>query len=258
MFAQEYSDTLVKEKLETLIYAPGVQDSGDLEAGTRIITAGSEASGTANATYAATLTLPKPADTRLVVKRFCTRIQATIDAISSGDTNLYCRVYVDVQDANHRLFDMDWNSTGIKLATVDTYSGGLTAIFDLLKDGGSHIFYFFFWKAGSGAGITISLVQIWEGVGSKIMGAGTPCLHIYHTGLLSGFMAGNRVGIGYPNVRLCQGIQDSTFLWFLVGASNEAPIPLAMGVNFGVAINTSLETDLAYLVRIILTLRNEV
>ena len=257
MFTKEYSDTPSKEKLEVLLYQPGLQDSGDLEPATKTITAAVEASGLGNATYSASLTLPKPSDDRLVVKRICARLQVTIDTIAGGDTDLYCRVYVDGQDANHRLFDMDWTSTGVKLTALDTHSGALSTIFNLLKDGTSHTFYFFFWKAGTGAGITISLVQLWEGVGSKIVGAGTPCLGISHTGQLSGFLACSKAGTGSSALRVCQGIQDSTYSSYLLSATYEAPIPYTMGVNFGVVINTTFETDIAYLMRILVIFRSE-
>jgi hypothetical protein len=256
MFNQEYSDA-VKEKLETIVYQPGLQDSGDLEAGTKTITATAEASGTSNADYTAILTLSKPSDARLAVQRICARLQVTIDSVPSGDTDLYCRVYVDAQDTNHRLFDLDWTSSGTKLFAVDTYTEALATIFSLLKDGTAHTFYFFFWKAGMGTGITISVVRVWEGVGAKIVGAGTPCLHINHTGLLSGFIACSKVGTGSSALRLCQGIQDTTYLWYIISTTTESPIPLTMSTNFGIAINTTVDTDIAYLVRILLTLRSE-
>jgi hypothetical protein len=60
--------------------------------------------------YTTALKLPKPSDDLLAVKRICARLQVTIDTIASGDTNLYCRVYVGAQNAAHRLFDLDWNS----------------------------------------------------------------------------------------------------------------------------------------------------
>ena len=256
MFTKEYSDTPAKEKLEVLLYQPGLQDSDDLETGTKTITAAVEASGLGNASYTVSLTLPRPTDDRLVIKRICARLQVTIDAIAGGDTDLYCRVYVDAQDTAHRLFDLDWTSTGVKLLAVDTHSATLSPIFDLLRDGNSHNFYFFFWKAGTGAGITISLVQLWEGVGSKVLGAGTPCLGISHSGLLSGFMICSKIGTGSSSLRLCQGIQDTTYAWYLLTTTSEAPIPLTMGMNFGIAINTTIDTDLAYLARIILTIRS--
>lgn len=256
MFTKEYSDA-VHEKLETIVYQPGLQDSGDLEVGMKTINATAEASGTANADYAAVLTLPKPADDRLAVQRVCVRLQTTIDDIPSGDTNLYCRVYVDVQDANHRLFDLDWTSSGTKLFAVDTHSGALATIFNILKDGTAHTFYFFFWKTGTGTGITISTVRLWEGVGSCVVGAGTPCLAIMHDGLLSGFMACSKVGTGSSTIRLCQGMQDSTYLWYIISAISESAIPMTISNNFGLAINTTIDADLVYLMRILFTLRYE-
>jgi hypothetical protein len=55
MFTKEYSDTQMKEKIEVLSYVPGLQDSGDLETGTKTITATAEPAGLGNATYTAAL-----------------------------------------------------------------------------------------------------------------------------------------------------------------------------------------------------------
>lgn len=124
----------IQEKIESISYTPGVQGSGDLEAGTRTITATVEASGLGNADYNQALTLAKPDDIRLVVKRIAARLAVTVDSFDAA-THLYCRVYVDVQDANHRLFDEDWSSAGAKLDAVDTHPGASATIFGLLKDG---------------------------------------------------------------------------------------------------------------------------
>ena len=255
MLKNEYSDTFTQSKYETLTYEPGLQDSGDLEASTKTINAPAEASGTANADYHASLTLPKPDDVRLAVKRICARFEVVIDSIASGDIALYCRVYVDVQDAAHRLFDMEWTAAGDKLTAVDTTKDELPAIYDLLRDGAAHTFYFFFWKTGSGEGITISTVRVWEGLGSHIVGAGTPCLDIIHTGFLSGFMACGVAGSGSAMLRLCQGIQDETYLWYVVSAGIETAIPFTMGENLGIAANSTINTDLIHLIRIILIIK---
>ena len=45
MFTKEYSDTQMKEKIEVFSYVPGLQDSGDLETGTKTITATAEPAG---------------------------------------------------------------------------------------------------------------------------------------------------------------------------------------------------------------------
>jgi hypothetical protein len=250
MFTREYSDTPAKEKIEVLLYQPGLQDSGDLEPATKTITATAEASGLANATYTACLTLPKPSDDRLVVKRICARLQVTIDTIASGDTDLYCRVYVDAQDAAHRLFDLDWTSTGAKLLASDTHSGALAAIFDLLKDGNSHTFYFFFWKAGTGAGITISLVQLWEGVGSCTISEPYPALDILHQGFISicGYIS--RVGTGTPMFNLLSVNSDWFELYYTSGLDQHIRIPLVLIYNNSLSAKGTVANDLNYLPRV--------
>ena len=185
-----HSDT--QERIETLAYAAGLQDSGDLEAGTMTVTATAEASGVGNADYSHALALVKPDDARLVVKRIAARLAVTIDSFDTA-THLYCRVYVDAQDADHRLFDEDWNSTGEKLDAVDTHSAALATIFDLLKDGAAHTFYFFFW-VDQPNNAAISLVELWEGVGSCITNPYGEVLAISHKGVLSLNAVGYRVG----------------------------------------------------------------
>jgi len=174
---------LGREKVEFLIYNPGLKNTGDLEAGTNTITPTSEASGTGNADYSCALTLPKPDDVRLVVKRICSRLSVNIAGLGTA-THVYCRVYVDAQDADHRLFDEDWTSTGAKLDAVDTHSGSKSTIFNLLKDGQSHTFYFFFW-ADVADQATVDAVQLWEGVGSCSTSWQNPeYLSLTHTGLV--------------------------------------------------------------------------
>ena len=110
-----HSDT--QEKIEVITYEPSAKDTGDLESGTKTITATSEATGVGNADYSQALTLPQPGDGRLVVTRIAARLAVTIDSFDVAE-HLYCRVYVDTQDANHLLFDTDCNSIRDKLDAV--------------------------------------------------------------------------------------------------------------------------------------------
>jgi len=184
-----------REKIEFLSYNPDKQDSGDLEAGTNTITPTSEASGTGNADYSCALTLPNPDDVRLVVKRICSRLSVNIAGLGTA-THVYCRVYVDAQDADHRLFDEDWTSAGAKLDAVDTHSSSKSTIFNLLKDGQSHTFYFFFW-ADVADQATVDVVQLWEAVGSSETGwSGAHTLTVTHTGLITPVAGISRVGTG--------------------------------------------------------------
>jgi hypothetical protein len=149
------------EKVEWLTYVPNVKTSNDLEAGTKTITATSEASGLGNADYSVSLTLPAPTDSRLAVKRIGERLAVTIDSLSTG-ASLRCRVYVDSQDANHLLFDETWAAAGAQLDAHMCYVGLRDAVFTAITDGAAHTYYFYFWKTAEGTGNTIiSLVAIY-------------------------------------------------------------------------------------------------
>lgn len=247
MFTKEYTDTPSKEKIEVINYQPGLQTSGDLEAGTKTVNAVSEASGVGNADYSIALTLPKPSDARLIVKRICARLQATIDNIPSGDTNLYCRVYVDQQDADHRLFDMDWNTAGDKITAVDVHPDALSTVYDLLKDGSSHTFYIFFWKAGTGTGITLSLVQLWEGVGSCSDVEPFPVMDINHEGFMS--MCGyiSRVGTGTPVFRLLSIASIWFELYVTSGVDQHISLPFVLVKNNALSVKGTINMDLNYI-----------
>jgi len=256
MFTKEYSDTQMEEKIEVLSYVPGLQDSGDLETGTKTITATAEPAGLGNATYTAALALPKPSDERLIVKRICARLQVTIDAIPSGDTRLYCRVYVDEQNADHRLFDLDWNSTGIKLMALDTHSGALSTIFNLLKDGTGHTFYFFLWKAGTGAGIIISLVQLWEGVGSCSSTEPYPTIEILYHGFLSICGYVSCVGSGTPVFNVLSVGSNWFELYNIIGLDQHIRVPIILIRNNALSAKGTIATDLNYIpcIELILTI----
>lgn len=181
-----------QEKIELLSYSPGVKDTGDLEAATKTITATTEATGLGNADYSASLTLPKPSDARLAVKSICARLSVNIAGLGTA-THVYCRVYVDAQDADHKLFDEDWTSAGAKLDAVDKTSG---TIFDLLNGGNAHTFYFFFWADVTDQ-TTIDTAQLWEGVGTCAT-VWQDIIELQHKGLVWWNAQFARAGTGSP------------------------------------------------------------
>ncbi len=214
-------------RVKLISYEPGCKDTGDLEAATKTITATLEASGLVNADYSSAQTLTAPSDARMIVDRIAARLAATIDSLSTG-ANLRCRVYVDVQDADHLLFDETWDASGAKLDAVDTHSGALATVFGLLADGTEHTFYYFFWKDAAGVGDTvISLVETWYGAGSCRTTAasyGNPLpssLRIKHQGRLyySVYFTRNDGSAGSGNANAY--IADFTYTW--------------MGINQGTA-----------------------
>lgn len=170
------------EVIESLTYDPDLVVTGDLEAGTATIVPTARPA-IASAQYSASLTLAKPSDARIVVKRIAARLNVNIVSMGTA-THLYCSVRVDVDDSAHELFNEDWTTTGSKLDTVDTHSGNKATIFNLLTDGNPHTFYFLFW-ANVASQVQIDVVQGWGGVGSCDTGSGSYCLEIAHAGLVS-------------------------------------------------------------------------
>jgi hypothetical protein len=248
------------EKVELINYNPTLKTSGDLESANRTITATSEAAGLGNADYSTTLNLPKPGDARLAVMRIGTRLSVTVD--SKTATHLYCRVYVDVQDDDHRLFDLDITSTGNFLAIQDCYSGIKTAIFNLITDGASHTFYFFFWVDAGNA--VLSVVQLWEAVGTNaVLYTFNALLELTHTGWLAFSWMPSREGTG------ASGSLISRLNWKNV--SHNYPIVSMSGVNatptspFNTISYDSVElkicgaeaTDLKYIIGACFVLRSE-
>jgi hypothetical protein len=246
-----HSDT--QEKVASIVYEANIIDSTDMETGTRTITAVAEASGPGNADYSRSMTLVKPVDARLVVKRIASRLAVTIDSMTTG--HLYCRVYVDSQDADHRLFDKDWTSAGGKLDAIDTHAGSKASIFDLLKDGSAHTFYFFFWVNSGNA--VISQVQLWEGVGSCNTYP-TEAVEIRHEGMMAAALHASRQGSGSSNL----GIYPAASTWrpFMSGSSgSEVSIaaPMLVIKNDVIRLYGSVATDMVCVDNIFINIKSQ-
>ena len=239
---------VVSEKIEIIQYRPDKQDTGDLEPGTRTITATLEASGIANADYSKALTFTIPTDSRLELKRVACQLYAVIDSIPAGDTNLYCRVYVDAQDADHLLFDENWDSTGAKVDAVDTHAGAKATIFNILKSGVAHTLYFFFWKAGTGTGIVLSQVLLYEAVATCTTSTyGVELLRLIHTGLVSIGLTISRYGTGTGYLMVLTATDDPYYGRRAVPMANQTgdfgtQLPFTTDIN--VANSAALIKDL--------------
>jgi len=246
----------VSEKIDYISFNPGRQDTGDLETGTTTITATSEASGVGNADYSAALTLPAPTDARLVVKRIAARLSVTIDSFDVA-THLYCRVYVDAQDADHKLFDMDWDSTGAKLYADDTSESEFATIFNLLKDGAEHTFYFFFWVNQANNAV-ISLVQLEEGVGTHdTYGGQREIFLLDFNGAVALVLKADRSGSG----SIQGGIGPTTYYYSNIVYTSSEPLVLR-AENFlnkedSFWMKSTVATDLTYLSFFYLNIRSE-
>jgi len=190
--------------VDTITYAPALQDSGDMEPAVITIAPVSRPA-VAAAQYNKSFILPRPSDARLEVKRIVSRLRVNIAGLGAA-THLHLSVRVDQDDANHELFSEDWTSTGEKLDAVDVYSANKSGIFDLLKDGLAHIFYFLFW-ADTANKVSVDTVQLWEAVGSCSTNENqTGCLSLTHAGAISDMVLFITIGTGIASFRR----QDTT------------------------------------------------
>ena len=178
-------------------------------------------------------------------------------------THVYLSVRVDVDDADHELFSKDWTSTGAKLDAVDTHSGAKSTIFDLLKDGQAHTFYFLFW-ADVASQATIDVVQLWEGIGSCQTAWTSPALRFNHTGLVFAYYKYAKIGTGTPFTILAAdrgAISEYSLAFVYQFFPETAPYPrdrliMVKDYTYFVTYNT-VATDLTYLDRLFLNLRSE-
>jgi len=245
-----HSDT--KEKIETLTYSPGLPTTGDKEPGTHTIVPTARPA-IAGAQYSHSLTLLKPSDARLVVKRIASRLNVNIAGLGTA-THVYCSVRVDVDDTDHELFNEDWASIGNKLDAVDTYDTSKAVIFNLLKDGAAHTFYFLFW-ADAASQATIDLVQLWEAVGSNASNVYLGlCLRINHTGLMQTAINYTPLGTGDISAALWRSDLANVRLNL---AQYSMPHLIMVKDYIVLGLTTSVPTSLVYLSECYFVVRSE-
>lgn len=248
---------IYREVIESLTYDPDLMATGDLEAGTATIVPTSRPA-IGSAQYSAALTLVKPSDARIVVKRIAARLSVNIVSLGTA-THLYCSVRVDVDDASHELFSEDWTTTGAKLDAADVHSGNKAAIFSLLSDGGLHIFYFLFW-ANAASQAQIDLVSGWEGVGSCDTGGGSHCIEVLHAGLIS--ISDKAVVQGSGSVSQCVFTDANSIGRRFRGVTTTQELSMGdntalVGVKAILSVFGTVATDLNYVDYLSVVLRSE-
>lgn len=242
------------EKIELINYVPGLKDSADLETGTHTIVPTSKPA-IGSAQYSKSLTMAASTDSRLAVMRIAARLNVNITNLGTA-THLYCSVRVDVDDADHELFNEDWTSTGNKLDAVDTHSANKATLFNLLKDGAAHIFYFLFW-ADTASQAQIDVVELWFGVGSCST-ASVTVLQLTHTGFIQTQVYCERVGTGNMTARVATPGESYVAFSSFTASAGSLLVPSAL-VDAGlvvVALGT-VATDLNSMYRARFVLRSE-
>lgn len=228
---------LAREVYEEVTYRPPLKNTTNLEAATKTITATAEASGVGNADYSSALTFTVPTDARIVISRLCARLSVTVDSMTA--THLYCKVYVDVQDADHLLFSEDITATGAKLDAVDLTASSKATIFNIIKAGTAHTLYFFFYVDAGNA--VLSAVQAWEGWGTcsaTYVAIGT----LNHSGIATVYGYITKEGTGTPGLAL----SDSDNTNYGIVSCNGVRLPVVMDTALLIAAKGTVVTDCNY------------
>lgn len=248
-----HSDT--GERIDTITYAPQLQDSGDLEPAALTINATSRPS-IAAAQYNKSLTIPIPADARLGVKRVASRLKVNITGLGTA-AHVYLSVRVDQDDADHELFSEDWISTGEKLDAVDVHSDRKPVVFDLLKDGSAHTFYFLFWADAAGQA-TVDTVQLWEAIGSCSTSENqSGCLLLAHSGDISDMALFVTLGTGTSVFRRQDSLDNSSYFTRDTANYNRKSVNCMLVNYLAYNVSGTMATDLNYIHSIIINLMSK-
>jgi hypothetical protein len=163
-----HSDT--QEKIECITYTPGLQESGDLEAATKNITAIAEPG---NPDYITSLLVPTPDDDRLKVLRLGVRLQITVDSWSGGGSVLNYRIKRNAV------------SIGTGTLTSEGGTGALYTAHDVTEPAGALTgpgnYEIYLWvNTGS---CVISEARVWGGVGTTSSSFSVSVIEINYTGI---------------------------------------------------------------------------
>jgi hypothetical protein len=150
------------------------------------------------------------------------------------------------------LFDLTYASTGNQLSVQDCLTGIKETIFNLLKDGTEHTFYFFFWSPGNHSPV-ISVCQLWEAVGQSGTSYNRECLGLTHTGYCD--IAGECYKVGTSDPPAIRLFILSTYYAYNV-ASTEIKPGLHIVINPTLSLRASVSTDMVYLNRLGVVLRS--
>ncbi len=227
-------------RIETISYAPGLQDSNDLEAGTKVINATGEP-GTSD--YSASLALPAPADSRLSVLRIGVRLQVTIDSWAGGGTTLNYRIKRNGVSIGTGTLATG-AATGARYAAHDVTTGPLT---------GAGSYEVFLW-VNSGS-CTVSVCRLWAGVGScnAAWYGVDQCLHLARqSGMITFFIVSRCEPYGGGVTSVPCGGDHYNRSYLRATQENEPVLPTGSWLIddvFGLYLGSGVATNLAYLMQ---------
>jgi hypothetical protein len=224
-----HSDT--QEKIDTIIYTPSLQDSGNLVTDTDVITATSKP---ATADYSADLITSNPSDFRLKVRRLCQRINIHIDSFQ-GDPA-----------ATKLCYSIEVN--GIERASGEFTAAGADnpVAWDLTDEqfnlGNANTIEVFLWIDRGTA--EISVVELWQGVGTCTTGWSSFPIEVDHKGLAQVSANFTRIGTGNPGLHLLP-LGSSTSI--SESLQNDISSKLSIFNNATFRLRGTISTDINYL-----------
>ena len=225
-----HSDT--QQKTETIIYSPALKDSGNLAEVTGTITATSKPE---IADYTASLTTPGPSDTGLKVCRLCQRLNIHIDSFG-GDpaaTKLFYSIEVNGTERSGGEFISDGADN---LISWDLTEGQ----FNL---GEANVIDIFLWVDDGSA--DISVVQMWQGVGTCTTGWSSFPLEVTHKGLAQVSANFTRLGSGNAGCHL-MALGTSASMSESLQCDISSKLSIVNG-TFAIRMKGSIATDLNYI-----------
>jgi len=225
-----HSDTL--EKIEAIIYNPGLQDSGDLEAGARTITATSKPTV---ADYAVNLTTPNVPDTRVVVRRLCQRLNIHIDSIGGVPPATKLNYSIVVNTTERAVGEF----TGVGADNIISWDA-TEGQFNL--ESANTIEVFLWVDAGNAV---VSVCQLWQGVGTCTTGWSSFPFEIKHSGLAQVSANFSRIGSGSIGCHLMP-LGTSSAMSESLQDDISSKISIVKG-SFAIRLKGSIASDLNYI-----------
>lgn len=222
----------VQERIESFFYSPSVQDSGDLEAGTKTITATAKP-GTPD--YTASLTIPASPSSKLSVLRLGLRLQVTIDGFGGTPQATQLSYSVEVNGVERQTGA--WTATGAQYAVVDLTSGQFNM-------GTPNEIKVYLWVNQGQA--VVSLCQVMMAVGS-VSTSQTMVLKLVHMGLLALSVRLRRLGTGTPDIVLTINTGNALSYGTVSGNDSWFSVPAFVGADDVLSLLGTVATDLNYI-----------
>ncbi|MBI4302323.1 MAG: hypothetical protein HY664_06945 [Chloroflexi bacterium] len=238
------------EMIEQITYTPGIQDSGDLEPGTKSVVATAKQ---ASPDYSTNLTVPAITNSQIAVPQLGLRLQVTIDSFggSPAATQLFYSIEVNGVEKATGI----WNATGAQYAGAN-----VAADFSL---GTANQIKVYLWVDQGNA--VVSLCQVWLAVGTYGTTAKFPVV-LTHAGLGAVSWIFKRQGSGngsywyLDKAAYVLGTWQGRHAYGSGTPANGAAQILGltiMGTGWALSLAGTVVTDLAYVDEIGFRLRRE-